>query len=329
MGPRSVLPLRADSSSGPWFSWFSGFWMSAHSGSWFSEFPLFSARSSSSSVRAGPWFSGSWMSARSDCWFSEFPWFSSCWFPRFSLSSAPPTSSSVRTGPCFSSRLGSWLFLLLLLLLFAAPSLPHKLRRLTRNHAARHPKPNITLAVILPHSNTKYPWAWPRIGAAIDRAVRDVNSDPRLLPDHHLTYVFKSSQDKHGICSESMAPLMAVDLKFQYNPWAFIGPGCSYAASPVGLFTGHWDVPMVTAARRRLCEHFGWSEHVMLVFSDNKVDDRPCYFAIEGLYTELQGVNVTLEELVFEENKTPINYSNILSNIQNEGRGKTQLNSAG
>ncbi|XP_055083902.1 atrial natriuretic peptide receptor 1-like [Periophthalmus magnuspinnatus] len=248
---------------------------------------------------------------------------------------------------------GPSLSLLLLLLLVSAQC--RKLRRLTRNHPphphtqpqSQPPKPNITLAVILPHSNTKYPWAWPRIGAAIDRAVCTVNSDPRLLPGHLLTYVFKSSQDKHGICSESMAPLMAVDLKLGYDPWAFIGPGCSYAASPVGLFAGHWDVPMVTAGAPavafyggvypsitntgpthkklgrfalRLCEHFGWREHVMLVFSDNKVDDRPCYFAIEGLYTELQGINVTLEELVFEENKTPINYSNILSNIKNEGR---------
>uniref|UniRef100_A0A3B3ZVI3 Receptor ligand binding region domain-containing protein n=1 Tax=Periophthalmus magnuspinnatus TaxID=409849 RepID=A0A3B3ZVI3_9GOBI len=206
---------------------------------------------------------------------------------------------------------GPSLSLLLLLLLVSAQC--RKLRRLTRNHPphphtqpqSQPPKPNITLAVILPHSNTKYPWAWPRIGAAIDRAVCTVNSDPRLLPGHLLTYVFKSSQDKHGICSESMAPLMAVDLKLGYDPWAFIGPGCSYAASPVGLFAGHWDVPMVTAGAPavafyggvypsitntgpthkklgrfalRLCEHFGWREHVMLVFSDNKVDDRPCYF---------------------------------------------------
>lgn len=240
----------------------------------------------------------------------------------------------------------------LLLLLCALSSLNcRKLRHLTHHQPHHHDnasnKPNITLAVILPHNNTKYPWAWPRVGPAVHRAVSTVNADPALLPDYHLTYVFKSSQDKHGICSEAIAQLMAVDLKFPYNPWAFIGPGCSYAASPVGLFTTHWDIPMVTAGAPavafyggvypsitntgpthkklghfalRLCEHFNWREHVMLVFNDNKVDDRPCYFAIEGLYTELQTLNITLAELVFEENKTPINYSNILSNIQNDGR---------
>uniref|UniRef100_A0A8C9ZX29 Guanylate cyclase n=1 Tax=Sander lucioperca TaxID=283035 RepID=A0A8C9ZX29_SANLU len=207
--------------------------------------------------------------------------------------------------------------------------------------------PNITLAVILPQSNTDYPWAWPRIGPALERAIKTVNDDPTLLPDHHLTYVFKNSENKNGICSESIAPLMAVDLKFAYNPWAFIGPGCSYTSSPVGLFTTHWDVPMVTAGAPavafyggvypsitntgpthkklgkfalRICEHFKWREHVMLMFNDNKVDDRPCYFAVEGLYTELKSINITLVDRVFEENKLPINYSQIISDIQSDGR---------
>uniref|UniRef100_A0A8D0D6P9 Guanylate cyclase n=1 Tax=Sander lucioperca TaxID=283035 RepID=A0A8D0D6P9_SANLU len=206
---------------------------------------------------------------------------------------------------------------------------------------------NITLAVILPQSNTDYPWAWPRIGPALERAIKTVNDDPTLLPDHHLTYVFKNSENKNGICSESIAPLMAVDLKFAYNPWAFIGPGCSYTSSPVGLFTTHWDVPMVTAGAPavafyggvypsitntgpthkklgkfalRICEHFKWREHVMLMFNDNKVDDRPCYFAVEGLYTELKSINITLVDRVFEENKLPINYSQIISDIQSDGR---------
>uniref|UniRef100_A0A8D0D981 Guanylate cyclase n=1 Tax=Sander lucioperca TaxID=283035 RepID=A0A8D0D981_SANLU len=227
------------------------------------------------------------------------------------------------------------------------PSRHRGLRRQTRGHPERRALQNITLAVILPQSNTDYPWAWPRIGPALERAIKTVNDDPTLLPDHHLTYVFKNSENKNGICSESIAPLMAVDLKFAYNPWAFIGPGCSYTSSPVGLFTTHWDVPMVTAGAPavafyggvypsitntgpthkklgkfalRICEHFKWREHVMLMFNDNKVDDRPCYFAVEGLYTELKSINITLVDRVFEENKLPINYSQIISDIQSDGR---------
>uniref|UniRef100_A0A673A1S2 Guanylate cyclase n=1 Tax=Sphaeramia orbicularis TaxID=375764 RepID=A0A673A1S2_9TELE len=226
-------------------------------------------------------------------------------------------------------KVGTTLLLVFLVLLDLQMVSGHlSLHRRRRGHHDRRLQQNITLAVILPQSNTKYPWAWPRIGPALERAVQKVNADPMLLPDHHLTYAFKNSEDKHGICSESIAPLMAVDLRLAYNPWAFIGPGCSYTSSPVGLFTTHWDVPMVTAGAPavafyggvypsitntgpthkklgrfalRLCEHFGWREHVMLVFNDNKVDDRPCYFATEGLYSELNNVNITHVERVYQK----------------------------
>uniref|UniRef100_A0A3P9I1J2 Guanylate cyclase n=1 Tax=Oryzias latipes TaxID=8090 RepID=A0A3P9I1J2_ORYLA len=224
--------------------------------------------------------------------------------------------------------------------------LGHHRRRHAHGHHER-PLQNITLAVILPETNTAYPWAWPRIGPALERAIIKINSDPNLLPNHHLTYVFKSSENPNGICSESVAPLVAVDLEFAYKPWAFIGPGCSYTASPVGLFTTHWDVPLITAGAPaiafldgiyptitntgpthkklgrfalRICEHFGWREYVTLMFSDNKEDDRPCYFAMEGLYEELKSINISLQDSVFEENKPPINYSQILADIQNIGR---------
>uniref|UniRef100_A0A1A8SD30 guanylate cyclase n=1 Tax=Nothobranchius rachovii TaxID=451742 RepID=A0A1A8SD30_9TELE len=58
----------------------------------------------------------------------------------------------------------------------------------------------------------------------------------------------------------------------------------------------------------------------MLMFSDNKADDRPCYFAMEGLYMELKKINISTQDSVFEENKPAINYSQILADIQNNGR---------
>uniref|UniRef100_A0A8C7MTK4 Guanylate cyclase n=1 Tax=Oncorhynchus kisutch TaxID=8019 RepID=A0A8C7MTK4_ONCKI len=167
---------------------------------------------------------------------------------------------------------------------------------------------NVTLAAILPLHNTEYPWAWPRVGPALIRALERVNDEPTLLPGHRLRIVYDSSESKDGVCSDSVAPLVAVDLKFSYDPWAFIGPGCDYASSPVGRFTTHWDVPMVTAGAAaigfnmytsitntgpthkklgefgvRLHRHFGWHRHAMLMFSDNKDDDRPYYFTAEGL----------------------------------------------
>ncbi|XP_013884004.1 atrial natriuretic peptide receptor 1 isoform X2 [Austrofundulus limnaeus] len=234
--------------------------------------------------------------------------------------------------------------LLLVLLVLLDPQLACEQEA---KHLQRQAKENITLAVILPQSNISYPWAWPRVGPALDRAIRTINSDPTLLPDHHLTYAFKNSENHVGVCSESVAQVMAVDLKLAYDPWAFIGPGCSYTSSPVGLFTTHWDVPMITAGAPavaffggtypsitntgpthkklgtfalRICEHFGWRDHVLLMFNDEKVDDRPCFFAIEGLYEGLKTINISTQDSVFEENKPPINYSQILNDIQSSGR---------
>lgn len=241
-------------------------------------------------------------------------------------------------------------FLLLLLLLCCGTLLT--CAKTSRHQGYRTPAhihtDDIILAVILPQHNTSYPWAWPRVGPALDRAIARVNADPTLLPRHHLRHIFANSEDRNGICSESITPLMAMDLKFEYNPWAFIGPGCDYTSSPVGLFTAHWGLPMITAGapavafllmemftsitntgptHKKLGEyalhlyrHFGWRKHALLIFSDTKMGERACYFAQEGLYTEMHEENITTMDLVFEENKGPVNYSELLHKIKDDGR---------
>ncbi|KAM6972862.1 atrial natriuretic peptide receptor 1 [Aplochiton taeniatus] len=206
---------------------------------------------------------------------------------------------------------------------------------------------NVTLAAILPLSNTDYPWAWPRVGPALYRALERVNSDPSLLPGRRLNLVYGSSENKDGFCSDSAAPLVAVDLKFSHDPWAFIGPGCDYASSPVGRFTSHWEVPMVTAGapaigfnthtsitntgptHAKLGElgvtihrHFGWQRHAMLMFSDNKDDndDRPCYFTVEGLYTRLKAHNISIADMVFNEQLDRVEYQDLVNGISQRAR---------
>ena len=201
----------------------------------------------------------------------------------------------------------------------------------------------VTLAAILPQTNTDYAWAWPRVAPALHQAVRRVNSDPSLLPGLKLQLVHGSSENREGFCSDSIAPLVAVDLKLSHDPWAFIGPGCDYSSSPVARFTTHWDVPMVTAGARaigfelyaavtntgpthkklgelgvRIQETFGWRQHAMLIFSDNKDanDDRPCYFAVEGLYTQLGKNNISIRDHVINDN-----YKSVIQEIRDNGRG--------
>uniref|UniRef100_A0A3Q3JK77 Guanylate cyclase n=1 Tax=Monopterus albus TaxID=43700 RepID=A0A3Q3JK77_MONAL len=190
----------------------------------------------------------------------------------------------------------------------------------------------VTLAAILPLTNTDYAWAWPRVAPALHQAVRQVNSNP-------------CSENRAGFCSDSMAPLVAVDLKLSQDPWAFIGPGCDYSSSPVARFTTHWEVPMITAGARaigfkhyaavtntgpthkklgefgvRIQETFGWRRHAMLIFSDNKDanDDRPCYFAVEGLFELLENNNITIRDYVIEAEN--INYKSVVQDIRENGR---------
>uniref|UniRef100_A0AAY4EF48 Guanylate cyclase n=1 Tax=Denticeps clupeoides TaxID=299321 RepID=A0AAY4EF48_9TELE len=216
-----------------------------------------------------------------------------------------------------------------------------------RSGKVPHAAQNITLAAVLPQTNTEYAWAWPRVAPALNKVLEVVNGDPALLPGYRLNLVFSSSE-RGGVCSDSMAPLVAVDLKFSHDPWAFIGPGCDYAASPVGRFTSHWDVPMLTAGapaigfnsyasitntgptHKKLGEfvvhlhrYFGWNHHATLVFGDNKNDERPCYFAVEGPYSELLNENITTVDLPFTEEDAPVDYDDVLTRISQQGRGES------
>ncbi|XP_043935904.1 atrial natriuretic peptide receptor 1 [Protopterus annectens] len=217
------------------------------------------------------------------------------------------------------------------------------------SHKAEGKAYNLTMAVLLPASNTSYPWAWPRAGPAIMLAIDKINKDPSLLPNHSVWYVLGNSEDQCGVCSDSVAPLVAVDLKLAYNLHAFIGPGCEYTSAPVARFTGHWGVPLVTAgaaayafngkadyyglvtrtgpSHRKLGEFVGhihqqynWTNRVLIIYSDEKTDDRPCYFAVEGLYVEFQNNNnITFSDVPFKE-KEHISYNSLMQEIKQKGR---------
>lgn len=212
---------------------------------------------------------------------------------------------------------------------------------------------NLTVAVVLPLTNTSYPWSWARVGPAVELALERVKARPDLLPGWTVRIVLGSSENTAGVCSDTAAPLAAVDLKWEHSPAVFLGPGCVYSAAPVGRFTAHWRVPLLTAGApalgigvkdeyalttrtgpshvklgdfvTALHQQLGWEHQALVLYADHTDrldDDRPCFFIVEGLYMRVRDrLNITVNHQEFVEGD-PDHYTKLLGTVRSKGRGE-------
>lgn len=209
---------------------------------------------------------------------------------------------------------------------------------------------DLTVAVVLPLANTSYPWSWARVGPAVELALEKVKARPDLLPGWTVRTVLGSSENAAGVCSDTAAPLAAVDLKWEHSPAMFLGPGCVYSAAPVGRFTAHWRVPLLTAGApalgigikdeyalttragpshvklgdfvAALHRRLGWEHQALVLYADRLGGDRPCFFIVEGLYMRVrERLNITVHHQEFVEDD-PDHYAKLLRAVQRKGRGE-------
>lgn len=209
---------------------------------------------------------------------------------------------------------------------------------------------NLTVAVVLPLTNTSYPWSWARVGPAVELALAGVKARPDLLPGWTVRTVLGSSENALGVCSDTAAPLAAVDLKWEHNPAVFLGPGCVYAAAPVGRFTAHWRVPLLTAGApalgfgakdeyalttrtgpshaklgdfvAALHRRLGWERQALVLYAYQPGNDQPCFFVVEGLYMRVRDrLNITVDHLEFAEGDHD-HYTMLLRTVGRKGRGE-------
>uniref|UniRef100_A0A2K5PZD0 guanylate cyclase n=1 Tax=Cebus imitator TaxID=2715852 RepID=A0A2K5PZD0_CEBIM len=207
---------------------------------------------------------------------------------------------------------------------------------------------NLTVAVVLPLANTSYPWSWARVGPAVELALARVKARPDLLPGWTVRTVLGSSENALGVCSDTAAPLAAVDLKWEHNPAVFLGPGCVYAAAPVGRFTAHWRVPLLTAGApalgfgvkdeyalttragpsyaklgdfvAALHRRLGWERQALMLYAYRPGDDEHCFFLVEGLFMRIRDrLNITVDHLEFAENDLS-HYTRLLRTVPRKGR---------
>ncbi|XP_075435522.1 atrial natriuretic peptide receptor 2-like [Ascaphus truei] len=206
---------------------------------------------------------------------------------------------------------------------------------------------NLTLAVVLPESNLRYAWSWPRVAPALRMAVERAQGELRLLPGYQVELAFLTSE-LDGACSEYVAPLNAVDLRLYRDPDVLFGPGCVYPAASVARFATHWRLPLITAGAlafgfkqdddhynttvrtgptaiklgefvSHLHEHFNWSSRAALVYHDVKMDDRPHYFIIEGVFLALDKEfnNLTVRYQMYPEDE---DVGSVVQFIRSNGR---------
>lgn len=209
---------------------------------------------------------------------------------------------------------------------------------------------NLTVAVVLPLANTSYPWSWARVGPAVALALARVEARRDLLPGRTVRTVLGSSENAQGACSDTAAPLAAVDLKWEHDPALFLGPGCVYAAAPVGRFTAHWRVPLLTAGAPALGfgakdeyalttragpshaklgdfvvalhRRLGWERRALMAYAYRPGDDQPCFFVVEGLYMRVRDrLNITVDHVEFAEGDHD-HYTRLLRTVQRKGRGE-------
>ncbi|XP_077334342.1 atrial natriuretic peptide receptor 2 [Lithobates pipiens] len=238
---------------------------------------------------------------------------------------------------CPVPRLSTLPTFLLLLFLSCLPLPSHQTPTANRT---------LTLAVVLPDSNLRYAWSWPRVSPALHMAVERAQNELQLLPGYQVKIIFLTSE-LDGACSEYVAPLNAVDLKLYHNPDVLFGPGCVYPSASVARFATHWRLPLVTAGAlafgfkpdddqynttvrtgptanklgefvTHLHDHFNWTSRAALVYHDVKKDDRPHYFIIEGVFLALEEFNnMTVRYQTYPEGD---DLASVIQFIRNNGR---------
>ena len=211
----------------------------------------------------------------------------------------------------------------LLLLQFASFGFLYDLRITTLDHPANDSREEVRIGVILP-AKEKYddgrvqPWPIGKTLPAIQYAVDTVNNKlPRRLPKHVLRIVVGDSQ-----CSDTVGPLVAMDMHQKHNVNVFLGPACEYSVSPVARFSPHWNIPLLTSGALvqhftnkmyyrlltrmfgpytklgrsvALMLHFFGYVHVAFIYANNlgyrasKYGRSNCYFAEEAIYHAIVG----------------------------------------
>ena len=170
----------------------------------------------------------------------------------------------------------------------------------------------VNIGVILPKEGP-YPFAMNKTVPAIQYAIDSIENMTDILKGYKFNLMYGDSE-----CSETMGPLMAINMYYKNSVHLFLGPSCDYSVSSVARFSSHWSVPVMTAGAMvqqfrdkeqyrlltrmsgsydklgdcfvKLFKQFNWVTPAMIYhdFPPSQRDRSKCYFTMKGIHQALK-----------------------------------------
>uniref|UniRef100_W5L2B3 Guanylate cyclase n=1 Tax=Astyanax mexicanus TaxID=7994 RepID=W5L2B3_ASTMX len=105
--------------------------------------------------------------------------------------------------------------------------------------ACSQTNPNKVLVGFQAPRNASYPFSVQKLGSAIQIAIDKVNSNPSLLENYTLDFVYVDTD-----CNAKVSLGSFIDQMWQDNISALFGPPCPEEAEVTGLIASTWNIPM-------------------------------------------------------------------------------------
>ena len=193
---------------------------------------------------------------------------------------------------------------------------------------------DINVLVILPKNNS-YHFSISMVAPAIDYAKQNMKSVKGLYSGLNFNVNYENSN-----CGDE-ALFRLVDRSCQKKPDLILGPVCEYAAAPVARMASHWNIPVISAGAlasgfsykkeyshltrvapsylkmaetfSAMFHRFSW-KHAFLIYEDD-MDQRNCYFTIEGVHNILKTMNVHIDALNMHSKDNSVDSDEIIKLI--------------
>ncbi len=218
-------------------------------------------------------------------------------------------------------------------------------------HAVVTNTEDVDVLVFLPQNNS-YLFSYERVAPAILYAQRRLQAAGGADGGQYSAFHFNIHFEDADCVNQALFTLL--DRSCGHKPDLILGPVCEYEAAAVVRLASHWNIPVISAGALAtgfsikqgeyshltriapsyvkmakifvaMIEHFTWRSALLLYEDD--MEERNCYFTVEGVYHLMADLNVKTHAVSPGER---MDTDDILLNIQDaEGRTHTHTHVTG